>query len=188
MVIIALWTYLYKKNHCGLRWFLVVRKRRKTDALRIPWLKQKTNQQNRRERPVYRSGNVKKTTCAVERYHAIHGTPNVAAMIHRHPAQAGIVVRLNMYLLTPKTSVIPTGVTAEWRNPPRWIMNHHKIKLATREDSSTRIRSLGMTCRGGDSVHPHELYLPRCLAMNHRRYIAWFHSTARVVLDCSNPS
>ena len=36
---------------------------------------------------------------------------------------------------------------AEWRNPPRWIMNHHKIKQATREDSSTHIRSLGMTCR-----------------------------------------
>ena len=27
--------------------------------------------------------------------------------------------------------------SAEWRNPPRWIMNHHKIKLATWEDSST---------------------------------------------------
>ena len=37
---------------------------------------------------------------------------------------------------------------AEWRNPPRWAMNQHKIKPATWEDSSTRIRSLGMTCRG----------------------------------------
>ncbi len=43
--------------------------------------------------------------------------------------------------------VIPTAASAEWRNPPRWIMNLHKIKSATREDSSTRLRSLGMTCR-----------------------------------------
>ena len=28
--------------------------------------------------------------------------------------------------------------SAEWRNPPRWIKNHHKIKPVTREDSSTR--------------------------------------------------
>ena len=27
---------------------------------------------------------------------------------------------------------------AEWRNPPRWIIKQHKIKLATWEDSSTR--------------------------------------------------
>ena len=47
-----------------------------------------------------------------------------------------------------KTYVIPTAASAEWRNPPRWIMNQHKIKLATREDSSTRLRSLGMTWRG----------------------------------------
>ena len=33
--------------------------------------------------------------------------------------------------------VIPTVAQAEWRNPPRWIMNHHKVKLATWEDSST---------------------------------------------------
>ena len=45
----------------------------------------------------------------------------------------------------PETSVIPTAASAEWRNPPRWTKNHHKIKLATREDSST---PLGMTCRG----------------------------------------
>ncbi len=40
----------------------------------------------------------------------------------------------------PDTSphyVIPTAAPAEWRNPPRRIMNHHKIKLATWEDSST---------------------------------------------------
>ena len=47
-----------------------------------------------------------------------------------------------------KTSVIPTGASAERRNPPRCRKNQHKIKLATWEDSSTRIRSLGMTWRG----------------------------------------
>ena len=39
---------------------------------------------NRRERPVCRSGNVTNITRAVEWYHPIYGTPNVAAMIHRH--------------------------------------------------------------------------------------------------------
>ncbi len=103
--------------------------------------------------------------------------------------------------IKPETSphcVIPTVAQAEWRNPPRWIMNHHKIKLATQEDSSTRIlRSPRNDMSGGGSVHPHGLYLPRCLAMNHRRCIAWFHSTARIVFatshrsvafDCSNLS
>ena len=37
---------------------------------------------------------------------------------------------------------------AERRNPPRWRKNRHKVKLATWEDSSTRIRFLGMTWRG----------------------------------------
>ena len=37
--------------------------------------------------------------------------------------------------------------SAEWRNPPRWTKNQRKVKLAAWEDSSTRIRSLGMTCR-----------------------------------------
>ena len=35
----------------------------------------------------------------------------------------------------------------------------------------------------GDTIHPHKLYSLRCLAMNHRRYIAWFHSTTRVVFE-----
>ena len=33
----------------------------------------------------------------------------------------------------------------------------------------------------GGTIQPHRLYSKRGLAMNHRRYIAWFHSTARVV-------
>ena len=57
--------------------------------------------------------------------------------------------------------VIPTAASAEWRNPPRWIMNHHKIKSATWEDSSTRFRSLGMTCRRVVLVCPHRLYSKR---------------------------
>ena len=35
------------------------------------------------------------------------------------------------------------------------------------------------------TVHPHRLYSKRCLAMNHRRYIAWFHSTAQVLFETS---
>ena len=80
--------------------------------------------------------------------------------------------------------VIPTAALAEWRNPPRWRKNHHKVKLATWEDSSTHIRSLGMTCRRVvpfnrtgysrnvawrwiiaatlcGSIHPHRLYSGR---------------------------
>ena len=34
---------------------------------------------------------------------------------------------------------------------------------------------------GRGTVQPHGLYLQRFMAMNHRRYIAWFRSTARVV-------
>ena len=33
--------------------------------------------------------------------------------------------------------VIPTAASAEWRNPPRGRKNHHKVKSATWEDSST---------------------------------------------------
>ena len=33
------------------------------------------------------------------------------------------------------------------------------------------------------TVHPHGLYMQRCLAMNHRRYIAWFHSTTQVIFE-----
>ena len=35
----------------------------------------------------------------------------------------------------------------------------------------------------GGTIHPHKLYSLHCLAMNHRRYIAWFHSTTRVVFE-----
>ena len=34
----------------------------------------------------------------------------------------------------------------------------------------------------GGTIHPHGLYSLRCLAMNHRRYIAQYHSTTRVIL------
>ena len=91
---------------------------------------------------------------------------------------------------------------AEWRNPPRWRKNQHKIKSATWEDSSTRFRSLGMTYRGVVPFCPHGLYSERCMvvlraanqnlliaggnhtlipSMDHRRYIAWYRSTAQVV-------
>ena len=33
----------------------------------------------------------------------------------------------------------------------------------------------------GEFFHPHRLYSKRGLAMNHRRYIAWFHSSTQVV-------
>ena len=33
----------------------------------------------------------------------------------------------------------------------------------------------------GGTIQPHGLYTERCLAMNHRRYIAWYHSTIQVI-------
>ena len=33
----------------------------------------------------------------------------------------------------------------------------------------------------GGTIHPHGLYSLRCLAMNHRRYIAWYYSTLQVI-------
>ena len=104
------------------------------------------------------------------------------------------------------THVIPTEMKWSGGIFPSSNNNLRKVKSVTREDSSTRCRSLGMTCReavfcphrlyskrGGrqiaaptctsvsGSVQPHRFYSERCMAMNHRRYIAWFHSTARVV-------
>ena len=33
----------------------------------------------------------------------------------------------------------------------------------------------------GGTIHLHGLYSLRCMAMNHRRYIAWFHSSGQVI-------
>ena len=35
----------------------------------------------------------------------------------------------------------------------------------------------------GGTVHSRGLYMQRCLAMNHRRYIAWYRSTAQVLFE-----
>ena len=58
--------------------------------------------------------------------------------------------------IKPETYVIPTAASAEWRNPPRWKKNHHKIKFATWEDPSTRCAPSGwhvdMWCRSSAQV------------------------------------
>ena len=33
----------------------------------------------------------------------------------------------------------------------------------------------------GDTVHPHRLFSQRGMAMDHRRYIAWFYSSTGVI-------
>ena len=33
------------------------------------------------------------------------------------------------------------------------------------------------------TIHPHGLYMQRSLAMNHRRYIAWYHSSTQVIFE-----
>ena len=66
--------------------------------------------------------------------------------------------------------VIPTVAQAEWRNPPRWMMNHHKKKLATREDSSTPfhyarndISGVVPVIRTGYNCHASERHIGRSL-------------------------
>ena len=58
--------------------------------------------------------------------------------------------------------VIPTAAPAEWRNPPRGMMNHHKLKLATWEDSSTPFHYARNDIIGGAVLFcPQELSSPR---------------------------
>ena len=95
----------------------------------------------------------------------------------------------------PETPVIPTVAQAEWRNPLRGIMNHHKIKLATWEDSST---PLGMTCRGvvpfNQTGYIRYGASPRrgWMALGQRRYIVpcigWYHSTTQVIYPIPAPN
>ena len=64
------------------------------------------------------------------------------------------------------------------------MKNQHKIKLAAWVDSSTRFRSLGMTCRGVVPFCPHGLYLRRCRngtqAVPYGYAGWWYRSTAQV--------
>ena len=59
--------------------------------------------------------------------------------------------------------------------------NRRRVNNATWEDPSAPFHFGRDDTSIGDTVQPHELYSLRCLAMDHRRYIAWFHSTTRVV-------
>ena len=51
----------------------------------------------------------------------------------------------------------------------------------TRRVPGTAHRPFPTVSLVGCTVQSHGLYLLRCMAMNHRRYIAWFHSNTRVV-------
>ena len=51
------------------------------------------------------------------------------------------------------------------------INNLRKVKLATWVDPSTPFHFGRDDMSGGGAIHPHGLFLLRCLAMNHRRYI-----------------
>ena len=85
---------------------------------------------------------------------------------------------------------------------PSSINNLRKVKLATWEDPSTSFHFGRDDMSGGGAIQPHGLYSLRCMvvlraanqnlliaggnhtlipSMNHRRYIAYFHSTAQVV-------
>ena len=43
--------------------------------------------------------------------------------------------------------------------------------------------TVGMTDLKGGFIYPHRLYSLRAMAMNHRRYIAWFHSITQVIFE-----
>ena len=57
------------------------------------------------------------------------------------------------------------------------------VILATWEDPSAPFHFGRDDISVGILFFLHRLYLRRCMAMNHRRYIAWFHSTIQVVFE-----
>ena len=67
------------------------------------------------------------------------------------------------------------------RLPPlrshRWAVPFNR-RGSIREVPGTAHRPFPTVSLVGGFFHPHGLYSSRCLAMNHRRYIAWFHLTA----------
>ena len=60
--------------------------------------------------------------------------------------------------------------------PERWFCLPTQVVFAT--SPGTARRPFPTVSLVGGFFHPHRLYLSRCLAMNYRRYIAWFHLTA----------
>ena len=65
----------------------------------------------------------------------------------------------------------------------RWWVIPFNHTGCIRDAPGTAHRPFPTVSLVGGTVHPHRLYSLRCMAMNHRRYIAWFHSTAQVVFD-----
>ena len=63
-----------------------------------------------------RSGDVTNRTCEGEWYHPIHGTPNVAAMIHRHDNVTNITRAVERYHLP---ICHPDRNAMEWRDLPK---------------------------------------------------------------------
>ena len=63
--------------------------------------------------------------------------------------------------------------------PERWFCLSAQVVYAT--FPGTAHRPFPTVSLVGGTVEPHGLYLLRGMAMNHRRYIAYFHSTAQVV-------
>ena len=79
--------------------------------------------------------------------------------------------------------VIPTAAKRSGGIHPSSENNLRKVKSATWEDPSTPFHFGRDDISVGIPFFLHRLYLRRCMAMNHRRYIAWFHSTIQVVFE-----
>ena len=93
---------------------------------------------------------------------------------------------------SPLHCIIPFNRTGYIRNvaggrlPP---LRTHRFVIpfirmgSIRNAPGTAHRPFPTVSLGGGSVQLHGLYSKRGMAMNHRRYIAWLHSTAQVIFE-----
>ena len=83
--------------------------------------------------------------------------------------------------------VIPTAALAEWRNPPRGRKYQHKVKSATREDSSTPFHYTRNDIIGGRFCFIHRgCNLPRS-GTAHRPFPTYFNGRIHMNnVGCSN--
>ena len=138
-------------------------------------MKESTQQRNRRERPVCRS--------APERTELFPIKPKTSPIMSFRPQRSGVEesITFGKEPTQDKTgysgrfldSLCSLGMTC-WQVVLRILTGY--ICNAP----GTAHRPFPTVSLAGRTVQPHGLFSPRCLAMNHRRYIAWFHSTKQV--------
>ena len=136
-------------------------------------------------------GDVTNISRAVERYHARH-VSNITCAVEWATQCSGD---------DPSPSNVAYTTCVDKRNHPpvchsdRSVSGVEESTTLEKEPTQDKTCNLGRfldshslprnDISGGGSVQPHRLYLSRCMAMNHRRYIASYHSTARVIFATS---